>query len=64
MHASKSGTWRAGAAASITNTIFFQRSRGSVSRRIVSIAVRGKGRVRVRAKGLRVGEVVQDIAID
>jgi len=44
--------------------IFFQRSRGSVSRRTVSIPVRGKGRVRVRAKGLRVGEVVQDIAID
>jgi zinc carboxypeptidase len=44
--------------------IFFQRSRGSVSRRTVSIAVRGKGRVRVRAKGLRVGELVQDIAIE
>jgi len=44
--------------------IFFQRSRGSVSRRTVSVPVRGKGRVRVRAKGLRVGEVVQELAID
>jgi hypothetical protein len=44
--------------------IFFQRSRGSVSRRTVSIPVRGKGRVRVRAKGLRVGEVVQELAIE
>jgi hypothetical protein len=44
--------------------IFFQRSRGSVSRRTVSIPVRGKGRVRVRAKGLRVGEIIQDVVID
>ncbi|MBW8906278.1 MAG: peptidase M14 [Betaproteobacteria bacterium] len=44
--------------------IFFQRSRGSVSRRTVSIPVRGKGRVRVRAKGLRVGELVEELAID
>jgi hypothetical protein len=44
--------------------IFFQRSRGSVSRRMVSIPVRGKGRVRVRAKGLRVGEIVQELAIE
>ena len=44
--------------------IFYQRSRGSVSRRTVSIPVRGKGRLRVRAKGLRVGELVQEIAIE
>ena len=44
--------------------IFYQRSRGSVSRRSVSIPVQGRGKVRVRAKGLRVGEVVQEIAIE
>ena len=44
--------------------IFYQRSRGSVSRRTVSIPVRGRGRLRVRAKGLRVGELVQEIAIE
>jgi len=43
--------------------IFYQRSRGSVSRRTVSIPVQGRGKVRVRAKGLRVGEVVQEINI-
>jgi len=43
--------------------IFYQRSRGSVSRRSVSIPVQGRGKVRVRAKGLRVGEVVQEINI-
>ena len=44
--------------------IFYQRSRGSVSRRTVSIPVRGTGRVRVRARGLRVGEVVKEIAVE
>ena len=44
--------------------IFYQRSRGSVSRRSVSIPVRGKGRLRVRANGLRVGEVVQELAVE
>lgn len=44
--------------------IFYQRSRGSVSRRTVSVPVRGTGRVRVRAKGLRVGEVVKEIAVE
>ena len=44
--------------------IFYQRSRGSVSRRTVSVPVRGKGGLRVRAKGLRVGEVVQEIAVE
>ena len=43
--------------------IFYQRSRGSVSRRTVSIPVQGRGKVRVRAKGLRVGEVVQEITV-
>src|SRR5205814_903631 len=33
--------------------LFYQRSRGSVSRRIVSVPVRGRGKLRVRAKGLR-----------
>ncbi|HEX9431390.1 MAG TPA: M14 family metallopeptidase [Burkholderiales bacterium] len=44
--------------------LFHVRSRGTVSRRSVSVPVRGKGRLRVRAKGLRVGEVVQEIAIE
>jgi hypothetical protein len=44
--------------------IFYQRSKGSVSRRSVSVPVRGTGRVRVRAKGLRVGEVVKEIAVE
>ena len=44
--------------------IFYQRSLGTVSRRTVSIPVRGKGRVRVRAKGLRVGEVVTEITVE
>ena len=43
--------------------IFYQRSRGSVSRRTVSIPVQGRGKVRVRARGLRVGEVVQEITV-
>ncbi|HZE62126.1 MAG TPA: hypothetical protein VE085_16430 [Burkholderiales bacterium] len=42
--------------------IFYQRSRGSVSRRTVSIPVRGTGRV--RAEGLRVGEVAKEIAVE
>jgi len=44
-------------------SIFFQRSKGSVSSRTVSFAVRGHGKLRIRAKGLRVGEVVRDIEI-
>jgi hypothetical protein len=44
--------------------LFYQRSRGSVSRRTVSVPVRGTGRVRVRAGGLRVGEVVKEIAVE
>lgn len=44
--------------------IFYQRSRGSVSRRSVSIPVKGRGKLRVRAKGLRVGEVVKEIAVE
>src|SRR5258708_24728414 len=44
--------------------LFHVRSRGTVSRRSVSVPVRGKGRLRVRAKGLRVGEAVQEIAIE
>src|SRR5438132_346944 len=44
--------------------LFYQRSRGSVSRRTVSVPVRGTGRVRVRARGLRVGEVVKEIAVE
>ncbi len=43
--------------------IFFFKSRGSVSSRTVSLPVRGSGRLRVRAKGLRVGEVVRDIEL-
>src|SRR3989441_578617 len=43
--------------------IFYLQSRGSVSRRTVSLPVRGSGRLRVRAKGLRVGEVVKEIAV-
>jgi len=30
----------------------------------VSIPVQGRGKVRVRAKGLRVGEVVQEVAVE
>jgi hypothetical protein len=30
----------------------------------VSLPVRGSGRLRVRAKGLRVGEVVKEIAVE
>lgn len=44
-------------------SIFFQRSKGSVSCRTVSFAVRGHGRLRIRAKGLRVGEVVRDLDV-
>jgi len=44
--------------------IFYQRSLGSASRRTVSIPVQGRGKVRVRAKGLRVGELVQEIAVE
>jgi len=44
--------------------IFYQRSRGSVSRRSVSIPVKGRGKLRVRVKGLRVGEVVKEIAVE
>ena len=44
--------------------LFYQRSRGSVSRRTVSVPIRGTGRVRVRARGLRVGEVVKEIAVE
>ena len=44
--------------------IFYLQSRGSVSRRTVSLPVRGSGRLRVRAKGLRVGEVVKEIAVE
>ena len=44
--------------------IFYQRSRGSVSRRSVSIPVKGRGKLRVRAKGLRVGEVVKEITVE
>jgi zinc carboxypeptidase len=44
--------------------IFYQRSRGSVSRQSVSIPVQGRGKLRVRAKGLRVGEVVQEISVE
>jgi hypothetical protein len=43
--------------------IFDLQSRGSTSRRTVSLPVRGSGRLRVRAKGLRVGEVVKEIAV-
>jgi Zinc carboxypeptidase len=44
--------------------IFFLKSRGSVSRRTLSLPVRGSGRLRVRAKGLRVGEVVKEISVE
>jgi hypothetical protein len=44
--------------------IFYQRSRGSVSRRSVSIPVKGRGKLRVRAKGLRVGEVVKELTVE
>jgi hypothetical protein len=44
--------------------LFGMKSRGSVSRRIVSVPVRGKGRVRVKARGLRVGEVVREITVE
>jgi len=56
-------TSRAGAAASTTSTSSTSAAVGSVSRRTVSIPVQGHGKVRVRAKGLRVGEVVQEIAV-
>jgi len=44
--------------------IFYQRSLGTVSRRSVSIPVKGRGKLRVRAKGLRVGEVVKEITVE
>ena len=44
--------------------LFYQRSRGTVSRRSVSIPVQGRGKVRVRAKGVRMGEVVQEITVE
>jgi len=44
--------------------IFYLQSRGSVSRRTLSLPVRGSGRLRVRAKGLRVGEVVKEIVVE
>ena len=44
--------------------LFGMKSRGSVSKRIVGVPVRGKGRVRVRAKGVRVGEVVREITVE
>lgn len=43
--------------------IFSLKSRGSVSRRTLSVPVRGSGRLRVRAKGLRVGEAVKEISV-
>ena len=43
--------------------IFSLKSRGSVSRRTLSVPVHGSGRLRVRAKGLRVGEVVKEISV-
>lgn len=43
--------------------VFFPKSRGSVSRRTVALPVRGSGRLRVRARGLRVGEVVREISV-
>ncbi len=44
--------------------LFGIKSRGSVSRRVVGVPVRGKGRVRVKVKGLRVGEVVREITVE
>src|SRR5437868_13392740 len=44
--------------------IFYQRSLGTVSRRSVSIPVKGRGKLRVRARGVRVGEVVKEITIE
>ena len=44
--------------------IFYQRSLGTVSRRSVSIPVKGRGKLRVRVKGLRVGEVVKEVAVE
>jgi len=44
--------------------IFYQRSLGTVSRRSVSIPVKGRGKLRVRAKGLRVGEVMKEISVE
>ena len=44
--------------------IFYQRSIGTVSRRSVSIPVKGRGKLRVRVKGLRVGDLVKDVAVE
>lgn len=40
-----------------TGALYFQRSRGSVSRARVSLVVRGKGTLRLRVRSCRVGEV-------
>lgn len=45
------------------DSIFYPVGKGSVSRRVVSVPVRGRGHVRVRARGLRVGEVVRDVDV-
>jgi hypothetical protein len=42
-------------------SIFFQRSKGTVSSKTASVSVRGHGKVRVRVKGLRIGEVSREI---
>lgn len=43
-----------------SGSIFFQRSRGTASSRTASFPVKGHGRVRIRVKGLRIGEIVRD----
>lgn len=44
-------------------SIFYQRSRGTVSSRTVSFVARGHGKVRIAARGLRVGTVTREISL-
>jgi hypothetical protein len=46
-----------------TSSIFYQRSRGSVSERTVCFVVHGRGKVRIRAKGLRAGSVEREVEV-
>ena len=45
------------------SSIFYQRSRGTVSSRTVSFVVRGKGTLKITARGLRVGAVTREISV-
>jgi hypothetical protein len=46
-----------------SSSLFFQRSRGTVSTHTVSFVVRGKGSLRLTASGLRVGSAIREISV-